>query len=162
MPRYARKNSESGIYHIMLRGTNRQNIFEDDEGRQKLLETIRHYKTVSEYEVYAYCIMSNHIHLLIKEITEPLSLAIKRISSSYVYWYNWKHERCGHLFQERFKSEPINDNQYFLTVLRYIHQNPTKAGLSKNIDEYKWSSCHEYIGKAKVTDIYFALRNVFV
>lgn len=158
MPRHARIRSKNGVYHVMLRGINKQNIFEDDDDRQKLIETIVHYKAVSNYEIYGYCLMSNHIHFLIREQEEPLSLAIKRISGRYVYWYNQKYERCGHLFQERFKSEVVEDEQYFLTVLRYIHQNPVKAGLVKNILEFKWSSFNEYIKKAVVADIEFALE----
>ena len=160
MPRDVRKSSESGIYHIMLRGINRQDIFADEEDIQRLIETIIRFKDVSKYELFAYCIMSNHVHFLIRESGEPISNAIKRISSSYVYWYNKKYERCGHLFQERFKSEAVNSDEYFLTVLRYIHQNPIKAGMSKDIAKYKWSSYIEYIEKATLTDTDFAL-NIF-
>lgn len=78
-------------------------------------------------------------------------------ASSYVYWYNWKYHRSGHLFQDRFKSEPVEDDAYFLTVIRYIHQNPIKAELSKSIDEYKFSSYNEYINKPFVVDIDFCL-----
>ena len=159
MPRYARNRSETGIYHLMLRGINRQDIFADEEDREKLFETLARYKIKSGYDIYGYCLMSNHIHLLLKEKTEPMSLVIKRISSSYVYWYNWKYERCGHLFQERFKSEAVDSNAYLLTVLRYIHQNPAKAGLiaETNLSNYKWSSYREYISKPLITDIDFVL-----
>ena len=102
MARYARRKSESGIYHITLRGINRQDIFEDKEDRQRFIETIKHYKTVSQYEIYGYYLMSNHVHLLVGEKDESLATAIKRISGSYVYWYNKKYGRCGHLFQERY------------------------------------------------------------
>lgn len=157
MPRDARNRSESGIYHIMLRGINRQHIFEDDRDIERLLETIKKYKEVSKFEIYAYCIMSNHIHMLIKEMDESISDIIKRISSSYVFWYNKKYERCGHLFQERYKSEVVEDEEYFLTVLRYIHQNPLKARIVKNIAQYKWSSYREYIGEASIISPDFAL-----
>lgn len=158
MSRNARKKSESGIYHIMLRGINKQAIFEDDEDRVKLLKVIKQYKNVSKYEIYAYCLMDNHVHLLLKETVESMGLAIKRICGSYVYWYNWKYGRIGHLFQERFKSEVIEDDEYFLTVLRYIHHNPIKAGLIEKVKEYKWSSYNEYIGKAVLADIDFPLE----
>jgi len=157
MPRSARKKSNTGIYHIIIRGINRQNIFEDDVDKEKFLETINHYKSISSYEIYSYCLMDNHIHLLIKEIEEPISTSIKRISGRYVYWYNVKYDRCGHLFQERYKSEVVEDEEYFLTVLRYIHQNPVKAGLTKNVGDYKWSSYREYIESAKIVDRDFAL-----
>jgi len=141
----------------MLRGINKQSIFEDEEDKQRLFKTLKRFKTVSNYELYGYCFMDNHVHILIKEITELISLAVKRISGSYVYWFNWKYERCGHLLQERFKSEAVENDAYFLTVLRYIHQNPVRAGLAKNISEFRWSSFHEYIGKPIITDIDFVL-----
>lgn len=145
MPRLPRQKSDSGIYHIMLRGINQQVIFEDDEDYFKFVETLENYKAVSGYKVFAYCLMSNHIHILIKVEKEDLDLIMKRIAGSYVYWYNWKYYRKGHLFQDRFKSEPIEDDSYFLTVLRYIHQNPVKAGIVKSIDDYRFSSYNDYI-----------------
>ena len=155
MPRHARKKSESGIYHIMLRGINRQVIFEDEEDNLKFLETLKNYKAISEYKIFAYCLMSNHVHLLLKVEKEDIDLIIKRIASSYVYWYNWKYKRNGHLFQDRFKSEPVEDDAYFLTVVRYIHQNPIKAGLCKNIDGYKFSSYNEYVKNPIMVDTDF-------
>lgn len=155
MPRHARQKSESGIYHIMLRGINRQVIFEDEEDNLKFLETLKNYKAISEYKIFAYCLMSNHVHLLLKVEKEDIDLIIKRIASSYVYWYNWKYKRNGHLFQDRFKSEPVEDDAYFLTVVRYIHQNPIKAGLCKNIDGYKFSSYNEYVKNPIMVDTDF-------
>ena len=155
MPRKAREKSESGIYHIMLRGINKQVIFEDEEDNLKFLETLKNYKAISGYKIFAYCLMSNHIHLLLKIEKEDIDLIIKRIAGSYVYWYNWKYKRYGHLFQDRFKSEPVEGEAYFLTVLRYIHQNPIKAGLCTNIDGYKFSSYNEYIQKPIMVDTEF-------
>ncbi|MDO0821693.1 transposase [Desulfosporosinus nitroreducens] len=157
MPRLARKKSDTGVYHIMLRGINKQNLFEDNEDRQRFIDTIEHYKLVSNYIVYGYCLMNNHIHLLLRETNEPISNAIKRISSSYVYWYNQKYERCGHLFQERFRSEVVETDAYFLTVLRYIHQNPIKAGIINDIKQFRWSSYQDYLETPRVSDINFAL-----
>lgn len=149
--------SSTGIYHMILRGINRQTIFEDEEDAVKFLQTLREYKKESEYEIYAYCLMGNHIHILIKEGKEELGMAMRRIGASYVYWYNWKYERTGHLFQDRYKSEVIEDDKYLLTVLRYIHQNPIKGGIVENIEEYKWSSYNEYINKSKIIDKDFIL-----
>ena len=157
MPRAAREKSDTGIYHMMLRGINRQIIFEDDEDYQKYLETLKTYQEKSGYIIYAYCIMSNHIHLLIKEVTDDLGIAFRRIGASYVYWYNWKYGRRGHLFQDRYKSEMVETDSYFLTVLRYIHQNPYKAGMVKNIADYPWSSYREYVGEPKICDVEFGL-----
>ncbi len=99
--------------------------------------------------------MNNHIHLLIKPEKEPIEQVFKRIGARYVYWFNVKYQRVGHLFQDRFKSEPVEDDSYFLTVLRYIHQNPTKAGICKNIEDYKYSSYQEYITKPWLIDTDF-------
>ena len=156
MPRIPRQKSESGIYHMMLRGINQQVIFEDDEDYTKFINTLETYKAVSGYKVFAYCLMSNHIHILIKVEKEDIDLIMKRIAGSYVYWYNWKYYRKGHLFQDRFKSEPVENDEYFLTVLRYIHQNPIKAGIVEKIDEYEYSSYNEYIDReSSLIDKYF-------
>lgn len=144
MPRTKRVKSESGIYHIMLRGINQQVIFEHEEDYERFIEIVEKYKAVSGYKVFAYCLMSNHVHLIIKEEKEEIDKIIKRIASSYVYWYNWKYYRKGHLFQDRFKSEPIEDEKYLLTAIRYIHQNPVKAGIVEKIEAYEYSSFKEY------------------
>jgi len=83
---------------------------------------------------------------------------MKRIGASYVYWYNWQYNRKGHLFQDRYKSEVVENDSYFLTVLRYIHQNPVKAGLTNNIESYKWSSYKEYIKNPRLINPDFALK----
>ena len=157
MPRQARRKSESGVYHIMLRGINKQVIFEDEEDVIKFLETLKKYKEISGYKIYAYCLMSNHIHLLLKVEKEDIDLVIKRIASSYVYWYNLKYKRNGHLFQDRYKSEPVENDSYFLTVVRYIHQNPLKAGLCNSVDGYCFSSYNEYVKKSDLVDTDFCL-----
>lgn len=157
MPRVARRKSESGIYHVVLRGINRQTIFADDEDNEKFMHVLSDCKKISGYKLFAFCLMGNHVHLLIKEVGESLEKIFKRIGVRYVSWYNRKYERSGHLFQDRFRSEPVDNDGYFLTVLRYIHQNPQKAGLCKSIDKHKWSSYREYLGKKGITDIDFAL-----
>ena len=160
MPRQARKRSESGIYHVMLRGINGQVIFEDKQDKEKFLLTLKTYKAISEYKIFAYCLMSNHIHLLLKVEKEDLDLVIKRIAGSYVYWYNWKYKRRGHLFQDRFKSEPVEDDAYFLMVMRYIHQNPLKSGICKKVGNYEYSSYKEYIENSNITDTEFCLEMI--
>lgn len=137
MVRTAREKSESEIYHAMIRGINKQHIFQDDEDRIRFISIIKHYSDIDVYSLYAYCLMDNHVHILLKEGEHDISSAMKRISASYVLWYNKKYGRCGHLFQDRFKSEPVNSDAYLLTVLRYIHRNPIAAGIIYNIEDYK-------------------------
>ena len=93
MARKPRRKSYSGIYHIMLRGINRQTIFEDDEDKIRLLTTIKRYKEKSNFKLYGYCLMDNHMHLLMQEMDETVSQTIQRIGASYVYWYNSKYVR---------------------------------------------------------------------
>ncbi|MGN0492417.1 MAG: REP-associated tyrosine transposase [Acutalibacteraceae bacterium] len=155
MPRQARKKSKTGIYHIMLRGTNGQQIFADSEDCEKFLEIIKDCKAISEFEIFAYCLMGNHIHLLLKENKEPIELIMKRIASRFVYWYNIKYQRVGHLFQDRFKSEPVENDEYFLTVIRYIHQNPVKAGICKKPQDYYYSSYNEFFKNQIFVDCNF-------
>lgn len=157
MPRTGRNKSKTKIYHLILRGINKQTIFEDDEDRIKLIQTIQECKNRSSLELYAYCLMSNHIHLLLKEGKEDLGITMRRLGAMYVYWYNWKYDRCGHLFQDRYKSENVEDKNHLLTVLRYIHQNPFKAGIVNDISKYRWSSYPEYTGNAGMTDTSFIL-----
>ena len=157
MPRSARKKSGTGIYHVMLRGINQQQIFEDSEDCEKFLQILKDCKAISEFKLYAYCLMGNHIHLLVHEVTEPIDQFMKRIATRFVYWYNIKYQRVGHLFQDRFKSEPVEDDAYFLTVLRYIHQNPIKAGICKKIEQYQYSSFNEFFSKNDLIDNDFVL-----
>ena len=157
MARQARRQSQSGIYHFILRGINKQVVFEDHQDREKFLWCLRNFKESGQYQLYGYCLMSNHIHLLLKEGQEPIALTMKRIGVSYVSWFNRKYERCGHLFQDRFRSEPVEDDGYFLTVLRYIHQNPVKSGETQKVEEYQWSSYQAYLGESGFVDTDFAL-----
>lgn len=153
MARQARKKSNTGTYHIMLRGIDRQLIFEDEEDKERFWETLRTYKKKSGYEVYGYCLMDNHVHLLMKFGVEDIEAAMKRIAVSYVYYFNVKHRRTGHLFQDRYRSIPVEDDAYFLTVLRYIHRNPVVEGICKKPEDYIWSSYRDYLRAGKTGDI---------
>lgn len=153
MGRKPREKSDLGIYHVMLRGINRQDIFEDDEDYAFFKKQLYHVvffrdedgkPQPSRCTIYAYCLMTNHVHLLIRETAEELSTVIKRITVAYAHYYNGKYQHVGHLFQNRFRSEVVNNEAYFLTLLRYIHQNPVAAGISKSIGDYRWSSWIEY------------------
>lgn len=153
MPRRARKKSQTGIYHVMLKGINRQPIFEEEEDREKFISVLRHYKQECGYAIFAYCLMDNHVHFVIREGREPLAQIMKRIGVSYVYWYNVKYKRSGHLFQDRYKSDAIEDDKYLLEVIRYIHQKPLQAEFTTAMEDYRWNSYAEYTGNCPgVTD----------
>lgn len=157
MPRQARKQAESGIYHTMLRGIDRQMIFEDTEDCDRFLDIVKDCRKACGFKLYAYCLMGNHVHLLLKTESDGLETIFKKIGGRYVYYYNVKYQRVGHLFQDRFKSEPVEDDAYFLTVLRYIHQNPVKANLCAKAEKYPYSSFAEYLYGSDFVDTDFAL-----
>lgn len=144
MARQARKRSNTGIYHVMLRGIDKRDIFLDDEDKEKFIKVLIKAKESGKFEMLGYCLMDNHVHILIKE-DEELGTSIKRITVGYVGWHNNKYERTGHLFQNRYKSEPVETEDYLITVLRYIHQNPVKAGITNKPEDYKWSSYKQYL-----------------
>ena len=157
VPRAARKVSATGIYHIMIRGINRGVIFNDNTDKDRFLEIMEKTKEETNYELYAYCLMDNHAHLLMKENEVSISLIMKKICGKYGSWFNYRHHRVGHLFQDRFKSECVETNSYFIVVLKYILNNPVKANMVDMPENYKWSSYHEYIKKNKLTDTMFFL-----
>lgn len=144
MPRGARVKSSTGIYHIVERGNERANIFRDTEDKMKFINILRNKKKEMSFEVYAYCLMDNHVHLLIKESQDEICNIMKSINVSYVIYFNKKYDRIGHLFQGRFKSEAVENDSYLINVLRYIHQNPFKADMVEDLDDYPWSSYIEY------------------
>ncbi|NMC27687.1 MAG: transposase [Syntrophomonadaceae bacterium] len=144
MPRKPRKKSGTGIYHVIVRGVGQQDIFHEGDDFHRFLKTMKKLSLESEISILGYCLMTNHVHLLLREVNGDVSLFMKRLGVSYAYWYNCKYERTGHVFQDRFKSECVEDEAYLMTVIRYIHQNPVKASITGNPEDYEWSSCAEY------------------
>lgn len=143
MSNICRVESKTKFYHVMIRGVNRQKIFCDDNDRKYFLHLMKEYSYQKRVEIHAFCLMENHVHILLKAEKNYLSDYMRLIQTSYAVHFNKKTNREGHLFGSRFKSEPINDESYFLTVLRYILQNPEKAFIC-NAEDYKWSSYSAY------------------
>ncbi|WP_051254978.1 transposase [Pontibacillus marinus] len=102
-------------------------VFHRDEDRLRFLDTLKRYKLENEIQVLAWCLMDNHVHLLLKEKDKSISALMKRLGISYASYYNWTYRTNGHLFQDRFKSEVVESDSYLATVVRYIHMNPVKA-----------------------------------
>lgn len=144
MTRHARELSPNQVYHIMIRGNEKKNIFLDDEDREKFIYTLRNKKQDTGFELYAYCLMNNHVHLLINEKNSCISKVMKCINISYAVYFNIKYGRVGHLFQDRFKSEIVDIESYLLNVVRYIHNNPVKSGVIQGPADYIWSSYSYY------------------
>jgi REP element-mobilizing transposase RayT len=125
----------------MIRGNNQAQLFYDDEDRAAFLERLVRYKQECPFSLHAYCLMGNHVHLVVQVQDIPLPTIIKRLALSYSYWFNKKYDRNGYLFQGRYKSEPVTSDEYFLAVVRYIHNNPVKVGLPIS----SWTSYNDYV-----------------
>ncbi len=151
MPRRSRKRSSSGLYHVMLRGINKQRLFHDDADYQTYLAGLLKYHAISGFTLYAYCLMPNHVHLLLRENpdAEPIGKIMRRLGTWYVFRYNQRYERTGPLFEGRYRSETVENDSAFLAVLRYIHRNPVKAGITQQAVQYPHSSCPVYFGLAE-------------
>lgn len=154
MARKPRELCESRIYHVTLRGINKQVVFLSDEDYDRFLSTVDRFCRRYRVEMYAYCLMSNHVHLLLKEGTESLWMTIKRITISYLMWYNSKYERIGPLFQGRFHSEAIRDDRQMMAAVRYIHRNPISANICSDFS-YPWCSYNCYLGNRGIVDVDF-------
>lgn len=158
MARQPRVHYEGAFYHVICRGNNREWVFADDEEKEHYLALIRKYKDRHGFKLYAWVIMTNHVHLLIEVGKDPLSKIMQGLQQSYTQWYNRRHQRVGHVFEQRFKAIHCNKDAYLLNLLRYIHQNPVRVGLEGGLD-YQWSSHRVY--KEQIldgrTDIAFPL-----
>ena len=142
MSRHSRQRSEADVYHIMLRGVNRMDIFNEDSDRIMFLHYLKECVKKKHYEIWGFCLMNNHVHLLVK--SDDPGIYMHKLEQKYAMWFNDKYERCGHLFQNRYRSEVIETEGYLCRCLRYILQNPVKAGICLSIPEYAWSSYKVY------------------
>ncbi len=147
MPRKPRIFSPTGIYHIILRSINQHIIFEEDEDYQKLLYILSDCKKKYDIDICAYCLMDNHIHLLIHSSEEILASFFQSLGTRFVRWYNTKYSRSGHLFQDRYYSVPVVEEQQYLSTLAYIHNNPVESSLCRFPSEYRWSSYNAFYGQ---------------
>ena len=157
MPRTARVKGNSGYYHIVARGVGKQILFEEDSDYFCFFGLLKKYRKEEDFDVIAYCLMENHFHLLLK-IDSGMDRLMKKLLTSYAFYYNSKYERTGHLFQDRYNSIPVESDAYLLSVVRYIHNNPVKAGICP-ADQYRWSSWKAYTGSASLvrTDLVLGL-----
>ena len=151
MARRCRVYSNSKTYHNILKGIDNQNIFYEDQDRNVFLKYMLITKKEYNYNIYSYCLMDNHVHLVIKSEKEFLSKIFQSLMVRYVQYFNKKYKRSGTLLQGRFKSMNVENLNYFLKVCKYVHQNPENAGIAK-VKDYKWSSYNEYVGKGKLVD----------
>jgi len=147
MARPYRLQGEGYLYHITSRGDDRKKIYISKYDYEKFLEYLLKAKEKYKFYVYAYCLMSNHYHLLIETTQPNLSRIMQYINTAYTVYYNKKRNRSGHLFQGRYKSIIIEGDSYFLELTRYIHLNPVRAGMSETPQGYKWSSFQGYMNK---------------
>ena len=143
MPGKPRRYGESGYMHLTARGNGQQIIFEEKPDYLYFLHLLKRFSIETEISVCAYCLMENHVHLLIYDPDTKVSLFMRKLLVTYAGYFNRKYERTGHLFQGRFGSSIIDDEDHLLTVFRYILNNPRKSGIN-NASDYPWSSYKNY------------------
>ena len=144
MPRLARKIASSGFYHVIIRGNGKQILFESDSDRIYFLTLLKRYGEKYGIKYHAWCLMDNHVHFLIEDPSGDLRKAMHDINCVYAKYFNDTYESNGSVFQGRYTSIPIEQNHYLLAVMRYVHRNPIKAGLSDSL-AYPWSSFEDYL-----------------
>jgi len=159
MPRPLRRISSTGIYHVFFRGVNHCNLFEDQQDFAVFLKKLSRVQDALPFSLFAYCLMNNHVHLLIKENAPGEVISIMHdLLSGYAFWFNRKYQRSGALIANRYKSRCVEDDSYLLSLVRYIHQNPMIAGLVDDLADYPWSSYREYTARRKgLTETSFVL-----
>ena len=136
--------SNFDIFHVMLRGIGHMDLFYDDADYSRFLKILAKYTAELNVPVFAYCLMTNHVHLLIRAKPDVMALLFKKIGVSYAYYFNSRHEHVGHLFQNRYVSEAIDNARYFQAAIRYILLNPSASGLG-DWRSYRWSSASAYL-----------------
>lgn len=143
MPRQARKKSETGLYHLITKGNGGQILFYDRADHLFYLSLLERFSREFSVIVHAYCLMNNHVHLIVRDINGNISTFMRKIDTAYSMFFNKKYERSGHVFQDRFRSEVISSDNYLLTSFRYVLNNPQKAGIC-SAEEYEWNSFRFY------------------
>src|SRR4030067_3630569 len=149
MARKPRIEFEGGFYHVITRGNQRQKVFIEEKDFLKYLEFLTHYKDRYEFWLRAYVLMETHVHLLIETGQVPLSKILQGINQRFTMYFNWRHGTVGHLFQGRYKAILSDKDAYLLSLVKYLHYNPVRAGMVRQPEEYRWSSHREYIGLNK-------------
>lgn len=157
MSRIARACSDTNCFHVMVQGIAKEYIFDTDEMKNTYLYNLAQYKDEEDIKILAYCIMGNHCHLLVyTPSVENLGRYMLRVNTRYAKYYNFKTNRVGYVFRERYKSQAIYDTQYVGNCLCYIHNNPINAGIVQNPDEYAYSSYDCYMRHIGIVDFDFA------
>ena len=150
MPRFARVKAPNYIYHIMCRSISELNLFRDDEDKHYYLGILKKYKEKFQCQIYAYCVMDNHIHIHIDPRGYDISKFMLHVNTSYVSYYNKKYKRHGHALQGRFESRVVSTDSYNLAVSAYIHNNPKDVDGDRGREyEYPFSSMGIYLGQRK-------------
>lgn len=151
MPRKAREDSKSDVYHVTARGAGRRVLFEDDADRRRFVEALGDLVRKDGVELLAWCLMDNHVHLLARAEGPTLSAGIHRLATSYALYFNGRHGHVGPVFQDRFDSLPVLTDEHLLMATRYIHLNPLDLGVEYPGD-YPWSSYGQYVGKPGICE----------
>jgi putative transposase len=147
MARKPRLHVDAGIYHVMLRGNGGQAIYFDDDDRHHFYLLMQQGVARYGHRIHGFCLMNNHVHLVIEVGAQPLAKIMQNLSFRYTRWVNKKHKRIGHLFQGRYKAILVDRDNYLLELVRYVHLNPVRAKLVRQAHLYRWSGHRAYLGR---------------
>lgn len=150
MARKPRIHFPGAFYHVILRGNARQDIFFEEKDRYRCYLLMQEGTERYRHRIHAFCLMTNHIHLLVQVADVPLARIMQNLSFRYTRWANWRQGKSGHLFQGRYKAVLIDADEYLLELVRYIHLNPVRAAMAKDPFDYQWSSHRAYCGKETI------------
>jgi REP element-mobilizing transposase RayT len=149
MARRPRVHFPNAFYHVIARGNRRQDIFLDEKDYQRYLSYLSEYKTRYQFHLYAYALMRNHVHLLLEVEATPLSKIMQALQFRYTRYFNTRYGKVGHLFQGRYKAILCDKDAYLLELVRYIHLNPIRSNLVRDLERYRWVSHQSYLGRKK-------------
>lgn len=146
MPRQPRIHYPGALYHVMLRGNAGGDVFDDEQDISRFFLLLQECIERFGCRVYSYCLMNNHIHLVVQVGEVPLSRVMQNLAFRYTRWMNWRNQRTGHLFQGRYKAILVDEDSYLMQLVAYLHLNPVRAGITSDPQSYRWSSHRAYLG----------------
>src|SRR5712691_11701160 len=159
MARRPRVHARGLLYHVIVRGNQRRKTFRDDRDYQAYLERLPRYRAKFGVKIYAYCLMPNHVHLLIEVSTEPLPKFMQGVQQGYTQYFNRRHNKAGHVFQGRYHAIICDKDEYLLSLVRYIHLNPVRAKIVRKAEQFRYSGHGEYCkGAGKIVDSSLVLK----
>ena len=159
MARKAREKRPGAVYHVLMRGGEKKALLQTENDCAYFVSQVRKYREDSDLELFGFCLLPDHVHLLVRENSDDMGTFFRKLATSYACHYNLKRKRAGHVFQDRYRTQILDGDEAFVSALRAIHTEPVRLGLCERAEDYPWSSLGDYLGTAEdvLTDTVYAL-----